>query len=112
HGYLRNKPATLEVMTEAQVLGIEMRGGRAVGVTVRRGGERKTLSARRGVVLSAGALNTPRLLMLSGIGPGDELRAHGIEVVADLPGVGRNLQEHPGCHLVNTVSAHTLNDES
>jgi choline dehydrogenase len=111
-GYLRRKPASLEVMTEAQVLRIETVGGRATGVLVRRGGELLTLAARAGVVLSAGALNTPRLLMLSGLGPADHLRQHGIGVVRDLPGVGANLQEHPGCHLVNAVSARTLNDDA
>jgi choline dehydrogenase len=112
HGYLRHKPANLEILTEAQVLKIDVTDGRATGVTVRRGGEVLTLTARRGVVLSAGALNTPRLLMLSGIGPAADLQGLGIGVVADIPGVGQNLQEHPGCHLVNAVSAHTLNDES
>ncbi|MEO0063217.1 MAG: hypothetical protein RLZZ08_1777 [Pseudomonadota bacterium] len=112
HGYLRNKPAKLELLLEAQVLKIEVDGGRATGVTIRRGGEVRTLTARHGVVLSAGALNTPRLLMLSGIGPAAQLQAHGITVKADLPGVGQNLQEHPGCHLVNAVSAHTLNNDA
>lgn len=112
HGYLRRKPLNLDVLTEAQVLRIECADGRATGVTVRRGGEVQTLTARHGVVLSAGALNTPRLLMLSGIGPAAHLREHGVAVLADLPGVGANLQEHPGCHLVNSVSAHTLNDDS
>jgi choline dehydrogenase len=111
-GYLCRKPATLEVMTEAQVLRIDIAEGRATGVTLRRGGELRTLTARAGVVLSAGALNTPRLLMLSGIGPAAHLEQHGISVVRDLPGVGGNLQEHPGCHLVNAVSAHTLNDDA
>jgi choline dehydrogenase len=111
-GYLRRKPATLEVMTEAQVLRIEIAGGRVNGVTVRRGGEVLPLSAKAGVVLSAGALNTPRLLMLSGIGPAAHLRELGIAVACDLQGVGQNLQEHPGCHLVNAVSAHTLNDDA
>ncbi|HWK41679.1 MAG TPA: GMC family oxidoreductase N-terminal domain-containing protein [Croceibacterium sp.] len=112
HGYLRHKSANLEVLTEAQVLKIVIENGRATGVTVRRGGEVQTFTAHNGVVLSAGALNTPRLLMLSGIGPAAELQRHGIGVIADLQGVGQNLQEHPGCHLVNAVSAHTLNDES
>jgi len=112
HGYLRNKPATLEVMTEAQVLKIAIEGGRATGVTIRRGGEVRTLTAKHGVVLSAGALNTPRLLMLSGIGPAAHLKSHGIAVQADLPGVGQNLQEHPGVHLVNAVDAHTLNNDA
>ena len=111
-GYLRHMPGGLEIMLEAQVLRIEVAGGRATGVTVRRGGEVTTLTARRGVVLSAGALNTPRLLMLSGIGPATHLQEHGVAVVADLPGVGQNLQEHPGCHLVNAVSARTLNDDA
>ena len=50
--------------------------------------------------------------MLSGIGPAAHLQGHEIEVACDLPGVGANLQEHPGCHLVNAVSAHTLNDDA
>jgi choline dehydrogenase len=111
-GYLRRTPATLEVLTEAQVLRIEVADGRATGVTLRRGGEVLTLQAKAGVVLSAGALNTPRLLMLSGIGPATHLWDHGIAVVRDLPGVGENLQEHAGCHLVNAVSGHTLNDDA
>jgi choline dehydrogenase len=111
-GYLANKPATLEVMLEAEVLGLTFDGPRATGVTLRRGEVEETLSARAGVILSAGALNTPRLLMLSGIGPAAHLAEHGIALVRDLPGVGANLQEHPGCHLVNEVSAHTLNDDA
>ncbi len=110
-GYLRKKPPTLEILLEAQVLRIETASGRATGVTIRRGGEVSTLTASEGVVLCAGALNTPRLLMLSGIGPQEQLRQLGIEIVRDLPGVGANLQEHPGVHLVNNVSAHTLNDD-
>lgn len=111
-GYLANPPASLEVMLEAEVLRVDVENGRAVGVTARRGGEELHLRAGEGVVLSAGALNTPRLLMLSGIGPAEQLREHGIAVVTDLPGVGTNLQEHAGCHLVNEVSARTLNDDS
>ncbi len=111
-GYLANKPATLEVLLEAQILKIETADGVATGVTVRRGGEVRTVRARAGVVVCAGALNTPRLLMLSGIGPAGQLQEHGIAAVADVPGVGQNLQEHPGCHLVNAVTARTLNDDS
>jgi choline dehydrogenase len=111
-GYLRRKPASLEILLEAHVLRIETADGRAIGVTIRRGGEVATLTASEGVVLCAGALNTPRLLMLSGIGPEKALRHHGIAVVQDLPGVGENLQEHPGAHLVNAVNAHTLNDDA
>lgn len=111
-GYLKNKPVTLDIILEAQVMKIEVENGRATGVTFRRGGEVVTLTASEGVVLSAGALNTPRLLMLSGIGPAAHLQEHGIEVLVDAPGVGQNLQEHSGIHLVNEVSAHTLNDDS
>jgi choline dehydrogenase len=110
--YLRRKPPTLEILLEAQVLKIETADGRATGVTIRRGGEVTTLTASEGVVLCAGALNTPRLLMLSGMGPEEQLRHHGIAVVENLPGVGENLQEHPGVHLVDEVTAHTLNDDS
>jgi choline dehydrogenase len=111
-GYLARKPADLEIMLEAQVLRIEAEGGQARGVTIRRGGREQTLRAKAGVVLCAGALNTPRLLLLSGIGPEKVLRHHGIAIVRDLPGVGENLQEHPGCHLVNAVGAKTLNDDA
>ncbi|MFC3100808.1 GMC family oxidoreductase [Altererythrobacter lauratis] len=110
--YLKDRPLGLDILTEAQVLKIELAKGRATGVTIRRGGEVRTLATREGVVLCAGALNSPRLLMLSGIGPAEHLREHGITVAVDAPGVGQNLQEHPGVHLVNEVAAHTLNDDS
>jgi choline dehydrogenase len=107
--YLSPPPEGLEILDEAEVLRINVVDGRATGVTLRRGGVEQTIRARDGVVLSAGALNTPRLLMLSGIGPANHLKQHGIAVVKDLPGVGANLQEHSAVHLVNEVSAHTLN---
>src|SRR5690606_34274238 len=68
--------------------------GRAVGVEVERGGVREIVSVRAEVILSASTINTPKLLMLSGIGPGAHLAEHGIDVVADRPGVGANLQDH------------------
>lgn len=85
----------LTVETHAQVLRILFEGTRAAGVEVRQHGEVRTLRARREVVLAAGALQTPQLLMLSGVGPARELQQFGIPVRADLPGVGRNLQDHP-----------------
>jgi choline dehydrogenase len=111
-GYLGKKRPNLEVMLEAEVFKIVVEGGRATGVTVRRGSDRQTIRSLEGVVLSAGALNTPRLLMLSGIGPAGHLSQFGIEVIRDLPAVGANLQEHAGLHLINEVSARTLNDEA
>jgi choline dehydrogenase len=100
------------VLLEAEVLKIEVENGRATGVTFRRGGEVHTLRARDGVIVSAGALNTPRLLMLSGIGPAGHLRDVGVEVVHDLPGVGENLQDHCGTHLIDSVDALTLNNDA
>ena len=68
------------------------------------GGTRKEVHARREVILCGGAFNTPQLLMLSGIGPADELRAHGIDVKVDLPGVGRNLQDRYEVGVVNRMT--------
>lgn len=85
----------LHVQTHAQVQRILFEGTRAIGVEVLIGGQLQTLRARREVVLAAGALQTPQLLMLSGVGPADALARHGIQPVAHLPGVGRNLQDHP-----------------
>jgi choline dehydrogenase-like flavoprotein len=84
----------LTVMTDAHALRILLEGRRAAGVEVRVGGQTRQLSARREVLLSAGALQSPPLLMLSGIGPGDALQRLGIPVVHDLPGVGANLHDH------------------
>ncbi|WP_420568189.1 choline dehydrogenase [Thalassovita sp.] len=68
--------------------------GRAVGVEIERGGQRQIIRARREVVLAASSINSPKLLMQSGIGAGAHLAEHGIDVVADRPGVGANLQDH------------------
>jgi choline dehydrogenase len=68
--------------------------GRAVGVEILRGGKIEVIRATREVVLAASSINSPKLLMLSGIGPGAHLAEHGIDVVADRPGVGQNLQDH------------------
>ncbi len=90
----RTRP-NFTVRTEAFVTRIEMSGNRATGVTYRRGGITETVTAGAEVVLSAGAVGSPQMLMLSGIGPGAHLREHGIEVRVDSPGVGQNLQDHP-----------------
>jgi len=99
------KRANLEVRTNVAVLGIELQGDRAIGVRVRKGrrGE-QLIRAEREVLLSAGAINSPQLLLLSGIGPADELRAAGVQVRHDLPGVGRNLQDHPFVTVIWEVS--------
>lgn len=77
-----------------RVLRVVVEDGRAVGLRVRDQGGERVIRARH-VVVSAGAIGSPGLLMRSGIGPGGHLRARGVAVVADLPGVGENLQEHP-----------------
>ena len=84
----------LHIRSETRVENIVFDGKRATGAVLRRGGEIQTVSARE-IVLAAGALHTPALLMRSGIGRGAHLREHGVEVVHDLPGVGANLNEHP-----------------
>ncbi len=91
---LRRK--NLTVATRTQTLRINLAGGRATGVEVVRRGRRATLHATREVIVSAGTFHSPHLLMLSGIGPADHLRSVGVTPVLDLPGVGRNLQDHLG----------------
>ncbi len=68
--------------------------GRAVGVEIERGGRIEVVAARREVILAASSINSPKLLMLSGVGPAAHLAEHGIDVIADRPGVGQNLQDH------------------
>jgi choline dehydrogenase-like flavoprotein len=95
----------LEVRTKVTVLGVEFDGDRAVGVRLRKGRRGEELArAEREVVLSAGAIGSPHLLLLSGVGPAEELRAAGVEVRHDLPGVGRNLQDHPFVTMIWEVS--------
>mgnify|MGYP000005056089 FL=1 len=95
-GYLkpvRNRP-NLKVLTHALTHRILFDGGRAVGVSYRRFGRMLKAYASNEVILSAGAINSPHLLMLSGIGPASMLEPHGIEMVSNNPSVGQNLQDH------------------
>lgn len=91
--YLSPKP-NLTIKTGALVERIVIENGRATGVAVRFGDRREVLRARGGVVLSAGAFGSPQILMLSGIGSAAHLKDHGIEVQADSPAVGEDLQDH------------------
>jgi 4-pyridoxate dehydrogenase len=86
--------ANLTVRTSALAHGVVIENGRAAGIAYEADGEKHEARAEREVVLSGGVINSAQLLMLSGVGPADELRAHGIPVRADSPGVGRNLQDH------------------
>ena len=94
--YLRPamKRPNLTVLTGATATKIVLEGKRASGVTVLHRGVERTVRAAREVLLSGGVINTPQLLMLSGIGGAQELAAHGIETRLDLPAVGKNLQDH------------------
>ncbi len=94
---VRARP-NLTIMTGTRVLRIAFRGARVAGVMIDRAGEPQTLAARE-LVVSAGAIHSPTLLLRSGVGPADELRKLGIAVVADRPGVGRNYQNHPQLHF-------------
>jgi choline dehydrogenase len=96
NAYLRPamKRPNLTVVTHALATRIAFDGRRAVGVHYRRGGREQLVRARREVILSGGPINSPQLLKLSGVGPAAELRQFGIDMVADRPGVGENLQDH------------------
>ncbi|HMB47782.1 MAG TPA: choline dehydrogenase [Afifellaceae bacterium] len=88
------KRPNVELVTRALAERILFDGNRATGVVARTGAGSETFSARREVIVAASAINSPKLLMLSGIGPACHLKEHGIEVRADRPGVGGNLQDH------------------
>lgn len=101
-GYLRPALArpNLTLRTGAQIHRIVVEQGRAVGVALMEKGQPSLIRAEREVLLSAGAIGSPKLMLLSGMGPADELAALGIDVVADLPEVGRNLHDHFGIDIV------------
>ncbi len=101
----------LRLETDVLVEQVLTVAGRAVGVRFSRGGQRLAASARGEVILCAGSIGSVQLLHLSGIGPGDWLARHGIEVVADVPGIGRNLQDHLQQRAIYKVSGvRTLNE--
>ncbi len=105
------KRANLHVATHALASRVLFKGTRATGVEYIRGGERHEVRARKEVILSSGALQSPQLLQLSGIGPATLLRQHGIPVVVDAPGVGQNLQDHYQVRtIVRLKTGDSLND--
>ncbi|UYN99223.1 MAG: GMC family oxidoreductase N-terminal domain-containing protein [Devosia sp.] len=93
----------LTIVTEARVDRILIENHRAVGVTYRRNGETVTVRAGREVLVGAGTYNSAKLMMLSGVGPADHLRQHGIAVIADIAGVGANLQDHHEVPVIATT---------
>jgi len=84
----------LTIQTEAQVQSLTFEGKRVTGVNYVRGGHDYAVKANREVILSSGSINSPQLLMTSGIGPAEHLKEYGIDIVADIAGVGQNLQDH------------------
>lgn len=113
-GYLnpvKSRP-NLTIVTHAHVQRLAMEGKRVTGVVYKdKKGNEKTVTAHSEVIVSSGAIGSPQLLMLSGIGEAAQLQENGIDVVADLPGVGKNLQDHLQARLVYKCNEPTLNDE-
>jgi choline dehydrogenase len=111
--YLRpaEKRDNVTVMTDTQVARVLFEGRKAVGVVCRTGDQTRNIKARRGVILSAGAIQSPQLLMLSGIGPAKHLQDNDVPVLIDRPQVGQNLQDHLQFRLIYKANkAITTND--
>lgn len=109
------KPArgrkNLKIFTNAQTEKVLIEEGRAVGVRAEINGKMQDVKARCEVILSAGAIGSPQILMLSGVGDGEELGRHGIATANDLPGVGKNLQDHLQARPVYKTNLSTINVE-
>ncbi|MEM9206741.1 MAG: choline dehydrogenase [Pseudomonadota bacterium] len=103
--YLRPAEETQHcTVVRGLALRVVIEDGRATGVEIERGGSTDIIKARAEVILSASSINSPKLLMLSGIGPADHLAEHGVDVIADSPGVGQNLQDHPEVYIQMAAS--------
>ena len=94
------EPGRVTLLTGATITRIEIESGRACGVEYRLGGELRRVRAAREVILAAGALHSPAILMRSGVGPAEHLESHGIRVAVDSPAVGEHLHDHPGFPVV------------
>ena len=107
----RNTGRNLRVITNAHVTKLIFDGRRAIGVCFSQGNRETTVLTHGEVILSAGALNSPHLLYLSGLGPANELQPHGISVLQDMPHVGRHLQDHIGVDFTLAVNRPSLNQK-
>jgi choline dehydrogenase len=96
--------ANLKIVTHAVAAQVIVKNGRAVGLKYLHQGKERIADADNEIVLSGGAVNSPKLLLLSGIGPADELQALGIDVVHDLPGVGKNFRDHMDVYIAAECS--------
>ena len=115
HAFLRPamKRANLTVESEAMVEAVTFEGRRATGLAYRRWGQPRTALAGREVILAAGAVGTPHLLQISGVGPGEHLRAIGVDVRCDMAGVGDGLQDHYAVRVATRVKGQaTLNERA
>jgi len=108
---IRSRP-NLKIITRALVTKVNIYGKQAVSVSYRdASGAEQTVKAAREIILSGGSINSPQILMLSGIGDAEQLKANGIEPIHHLPGVGKNLQDHLQARLVFKCNEDTLNNE-
>ncbi len=103
------KRANVSVLTDTLVTKILFEGRRASGVEIRRGAQARVIGARREAILAAGAVNSPQLLQISGVGPGAHLAGLGVEVLDDSPAIGRHLQDHIGINYTYRANVKTLN---
>ena len=103
--------SNLTVISKALTRRVLFEGRIATGVEIERDSNRETITARSEVILCAGAIGSPQILMLSGIGNGEHLKSHGIEVLRDAPDVGRNLQDHLQARLIHKCAKPTMNNE-
>jgi choline dehydrogenase-like flavoprotein len=112
-GYLKpaRKRPNLTIVTHATATRVLLSGGRAIGIAYLKDKREQLAYADAEVVLSGGAVNSPKLLLLSGIGPADELRALGVDVLHDLPGVGKNFQDHMDVYLTAETAPVSYNGE-
>ena len=106
------KRKNLDIITHAHTKKLIIENKRAIAVVAKVNGIEKTIYARREIILSAGAIGSPQILMLSGIGAADKLRPHGIEMVHELAGVGMNLQDHLQARPVYKCTSSTINTET
>ena len=105
------KRQNVSILTRAHTTRLVVENGRATGVVYSRGGTEQTVRARREVILSAGAVNSPQILMLSGIGDGADLQAKGVATTLHSPAVGKNLQDHLGLDYLYRSRVPTLNQQ-
>jgi len=110
HPVARQRP-NLTVIVGGLVLRILFQGTRAIGVSYASAGRTRTIRAASEVIVTSGAIGSPKLMLLSGVGPAAHLQAHGIPVVADLPGVGQNLTDHFGIDIVAELHGHESLDK-